>query len=254
MPPRIARVPSDRSTGRGLGVPQQCARRPLSGQTTTALPANPRLSPGRDRTVSGGSISNHPTSVVSCRCCCIPGIATVIRSAARSNASASMRVADRLRRLAVPLEPVARPEVQLVDTVGQFVEQAGTQHLGEEVVIAVPLAMVVERNEKQVRPVQGLERAVAPATAGDRIAEVAGQPREDRRLEQERPHRLRLPMQHLFDQVVDDVPVVAGEPRDERSRVVAPLHRQGGELDRRDPSLRALTECDDIIVARPRAP
>ena len=81
------------------------------------------------------------------------------------------RVADRLRGVAVSFEPVARSQVQLVDVLGQLVEQPGAQHLGEEVVIAVPLAVVVERHEEEVRPVQRLEGGappLAPVTASHR--------------------------------------------------------------------------------------
>ena len=50
---------------------------------------------------------------------------------------------------------------------------------------------------------------------------------------------LGLPVEDLVDEVVDDVPVVAGEPGDERGRVVAAPQRERGELQRGDPALGA---------------
>ena len=52
-------------------------------------------------------------------------------------------------------------------------------------------------------------------SAGDRVAERAGQPLEDRGVEQEGADLVGLPVEHLLDEVVHDVPVVAGEAGDE---------------------------------------
>ena len=53
-------------------------------------------------------------------------------------------------------------------------------------------------------------------------------------------------MQDLFDQVVDDVPVVPGEARDEAGDVVAPLHRERRQLERGDPAFGALLQRGDV--------
>ena len=87
------------------------------------------------------------------------GMASSTRSAARVEVPAGQRVADRLGALAVLLVPVARPPVQVGHLVGLLVEQAGPQHVGEQVVVAVPLAAVVERDEEQVAAVERLEHA-----------------------------------------------------------------------------------------------
>jgi hypothetical protein len=63
--------------------------------------------------------------------------------------------------------------------------------------------------------------------------------------------RAGLPSQDLFDEVVDDVPVVPREPGDEAGDVVSSLHRQRGQLERGDPAFGAsLQGCD---VARHQA-
>ena len=72
--------------------------------------------------------------------------------------------------------------------------------------------------------------------SGDRIAEWTIQPLEDRGLEQEIPHALGLAPQDLLDQVVHDVPVVAGEGRDEVGDIRSAPHRECGQLQPRDPA------------------
>ena len=57
-----------------------------------------------------------------------------------------------------------------------------------------------------------------------------------------RSARIQMPVlarQDLVDQVVDDVPVVAGDAGHEAGDVVAPLHRQRGQLERGNPALGA---------------
>ena len=65
-------------------------------------------------------------------------------------------------------------------------------------------------------------------------------------MQQESAHRLRLVRQHLLDEVVDDVPVVPGEPGDEAADVVAPPERECGELQRGDPPLGAFLQGLDV--------
>ena len=103
--------------------------------------------------------------------------------------------------------------MQLVDQLGFLVDQPGAEHVGEQVVIAVPVAAVVERDEEQVRPIELLERRPPAGSAGDRVAERAGQPVEHRGLQQERSDLFGLAVEHLLDEVVDDEAVVAGEVR-----------------------------------------
>ena len=139
--------------------------------------------------------------------------------------------------LAVRLVPVARPPVQRRDLVGLLVQQARTQHVGEEVVVAVPPAAVVERDQEQVPPVQRLQHGPATAVAGDGITQRTAEPVQDGGLQKEALDRVGLPLQHLLDQVVDDVPRVSCEAGDEAADVVPALHRQRRQLEGRDPAL-----------------
>ena len=159
--------------------------------------------------------------------------------------AAGHRVADRLGRVAVLLVPETRPPVQIGNVVGLLVQQACSQHVGKQMVIAVPVASIVERDQEQIPSLDRLERGLAAVLAGDRIAQGAGQPAQDGGLQQEVPKVFGLTLQDLFDQVVDDVAVIPGEPRDESGDVVSALHRQCRQLDRRDPAFGThLERCD----------
>ena len=75
------------------------------------------------------------------------------------------------------------------------------------------------------------------------------EPVQDRGLQQEAPDLFGLTLQDLLDQVVDDVPVVPGEARDEARDIVAPLHRERRQLERGDPALGAWLQRGDIARA-----
>jgi hypothetical protein len=87
------------------------------------------------------------------------------------------------------------------------------------------VASVVERDQEQVLSLNRLEHGPAAVLAGDRIAQRAGQPAQHGGLQQEVPKVLGLALQHLLDQVVDDVAVIPGEPSDKAGDVVSALHR-----------------------------
>ena len=78
---------------------------------------------------------------------------------------------DRLRSFAVPFVPGARPYVQLMDTVGLLFQQMGAQHIAKELLVAVPLAAVVELDQEQVSSIESLQHGLAAVLAGHGIAE-----------------------------------------------------------------------------------
>ena len=67
------------------------------------------------------------------------------------------------------------------------------------------------------------------------------------------PDAFGLTLQHLLDQVVDDVAVVAGEAGDEAGDVVAPLHRERRQLQRGDPALGAPLQRGDVACRQVQA-
>ena len=120
-------------------------------------------------------------------------------------------MADGHGLLTVLLVPHACPPVQVWYLVGLLVEQARLQHVGKQMVVAIPLAAVIQRDHEQVPPVQRLQHCLAAPLPGDRIAQRTAQPAQDRGLQQERLDTIGLTLQHLLDQVVDDVTIIARE-------------------------------------------
>ena len=57
------------------------------------------------------------------------------------------------------------------------------ENFGEEVVIAIPLALVIQRNDKEVASLEGLQERVSLLLAGNGIAQRAVQPLENGGLE-----------------------------------------------------------------------
>ena len=128
-------------------------------------------------------------------------------------------------RLEVPgaVVPGAGPAMQPGDVSGALVEQARVQDVGEQVVVAVPAAVVVEGHDEQVLSFQGRQGRPPVRTAGDGIAQRSGHPVEHRRLEQEPPQVVGLAVEDLVGEVVHDEPVVAREALDEPGGVVSAL-------------------------------
>ncbi len=68
---------------------------------------------------------------------------------------------------------------------GRSASRWAPQDVGEQVVVAVPAALVVQRHHEQVPALQRLEHLAAPGRLGDGVAQRAGEPVEDRGAEQE---------------------------------------------------------------------
>ena len=68
--------------------------------------------------------------------------------------SAGQCMAHRLRGVTFPFVPCARPKVELSHHRGLLIDQSRAQNIGEEVVIAVPVSTVVERDEEQIRSIE----------------------------------------------------------------------------------------------------
>ena len=80
-------------------------------------------------------------------------------------------MANRIGWQIVLLVPLARPLMQDRYSIGLLLHQACLQNIGEEMVIAIPLALVIERNDEQVATLQGLQHSEAIFLPGDGIAQ-----------------------------------------------------------------------------------
>ena len=160
-------------------------------------------------------------------------------------------MAYRLGTFAVVLIPLGRAPMELHHVLGPFIAQARLEHVGEQMVVPIPLPPVVQRDEEQVLSLERLQHRLAAVLAGNGIGQRAIQPAENRGLQQERADRFGLALQDLFNEVVDDVSVVSRKTRDEAGDVVSPLHREPRELDGGDPAFGPALQHRDILCRQP---
>src|SRR3954469_595517 len=93
----------------------------------------------------------------------------------------------------------------------EFVEQ----ELGEELMVAVPLALLVQRNHEQVGAGELAQESGGTLPARHRVAERTRQPPQYRGLEQEPPDVLGETGKDLLSEEADDVAVGTPERFDE---------------------------------------
>ena len=103
---------------------------------------------------------------------------------------------------------------------GLLLLQKSAEQVGEQVVIAPPATHLIQRDQEQARPFRLLQQRLAALAAGDGVAQRAVEPFQHRGLEQERPQLLVLPLEHLLGQVVQHVPVAAGERGHEAGGII----------------------------------
>ena len=135
------------------------------------------------------------------------------------------RVADGVIGQPVVLVPGCRVAVQIRHAAGLLFLQAGAEQVGEQVMVAPPAAHLIQRDQEEAGPLRLLQQRLAALAAGDSIAQRAAEPVEHRRLEQEDPHLLVLPLEHLLSQIVKNVAMAAGEGRNEPGHIVLPAQR-----------------------------
>ena len=159
-----------------------------------------------------------------------------------SGVAGGQRVPDGVVGEAVLLVPGRGGAVQLGHAVGELALQVGAQEIGEQVVVAPPPPLLVERDQEQAGPLDRLQQLLAVRAAHHGVAQRPAQPVEDRGLQQERAQLGRLAFEHLLGEVVEHEAVAPGELGDEPGDVAAALQRQRREVQARRPALGALAE------------
>src|ERR1017187_751530 len=151
-------------------------------------------------------------------------------------------VTDRLVRRSGQPMPGARALVQGRDNIRLGPGQLTAKHLREEMVIAVPLAVVVKRHEEEVLALKDVNDLRGVGGLGHCVAERRTEPVENSRPRQELPDVPRLATEHLLGEEVDDEPVVASELADEGARGGVTAKRERREIQSGRPSFRAIEE------------
>ncbi len=149
------------------------------------------------------------------------------------------RVPHRVIGQVMLLAPGGRGPVQRLHPAGLLSPQPGAQQIGEQVVVAPPAAYLIQRHQKQARPLDVGQHRLAAGPSGDRITQLARQPLQHGGLQEERAHLPGLAVQDLIGQVVQHEAVAAAERRREPGRIGVPPQRQPGQLQPRRPPLGA---------------
>ena len=136
--------------------------------------------------------------------------------------------------------PRHRPPVQRAHDLGLAALELVPQQLAEQVVVAIPLAPPVERDQEAVGALERLERVRRPRRLEHRVTQRAAHPIEHRGVHEEPRLRLRQPGQELEAEVLRHESVLAREARGGHGARRPGLHRQRGEVQPGRPPLGPL--------------
>src|SRR5262249_24264954 len=121
------------------------------------------------------------------------------------------------------LVPGAGTTMQVRQEFRLGLEQAASEHLGKQVMIAIPPPLLVQRDHKEIRPFKGLEPRLASRVFGHSLAERGAEALEDRGAQQKRLDRCRLPGENLFGEIIQREAVAAGKGSEERRKISSAL-------------------------------
>ncbi len=116
-------------------------------------------------------------------------------SAGLREIAALVRVGKRLLGASVQLAPGCCPLQVHGEQLRMATLELRSEEITEQVVVAEPLAAIVERDDERIRAREGLERIRGVVRAKHRIAQGWGHPVEDRRTKQEHLEIARLARQ-----------------------------------------------------------
>ena len=151
--------------------------------------------------------------------------------------------------LAVPVDliPGRRAPVQVVHRLRRAALELGAQQLGEQVVVAIPGVVIVERGHEEAVASQSVELAGGVGLAGHRVTQAGGELVENRGAEQKLLHIGGLAVEDLRGEVVGDLTSVAAQAREDVPGRAA-IAGQEGEVDPGRPSLGDAKQIVQFVV------
>ena len=162
------------------------------------------------------------------------------------------RVADRLGHQVVRGEPLGGPPVQPGHPVPLVALEPAAQVVGEQVVVAEPLPLGVQRAQEQIAPLQFLQHRLAVGAPAQRVGQLAAEPVPHAGVEQEGQDVAGQRVEHVLGQVLTDRVVPPGEAADQVGRIGAVPQRQRDQLQRRDPAVGADRDPCDVLGLEPQ--
>src|SRR5438034_6206534 len=139
---------------------------------------------------------------------------------------------------AMVFEPGACPLMENGEQVRMCLGEAKAQRLCKEMVVAVPGALIVQRQQEEVGLLEPFQCGLPVALPGHGITEGPVQTVAQGSLQQERADMLSLLAEHFFRQVIHDVAMTASKGGDKPGDILSPLHREGRQLQSSNPALR----------------
>jgi hypothetical protein len=161
-------------------------------------------------------------------------------------------VTDRADGQVVGGVPGTGSSVKVRHLTGALGEQTRTEHVGEQVMVPVPGALVVQGYEEEIASLELLQQACAVDAGRDRVTKTPSHLVENGGPQQEVANLVGLACQDLVGEVVDDEAVAPLERLDEIRYRVCLLDSAEGkrrELEAGDPALGTLLERSYVVGA-----
>ncbi len=151
-------------------------------------------------------------------------------------------VPDGVGHLAVPGEPSGGLPVQRRHLVGPPAAQFQPEQIREQVVVAEPRPLGVERHDERVRVLEVQQDPFRARPGGQQIRQLTVDAIKKTGAQQQVLDLAGLALQHLGEQVLRDGAVAAGELRDEPLRVGVTGQRECGQAQARGPPFGPLVQ------------
>ncbi len=126
--------------------------------------------------------------------------------------------------------------------------QAMLQQIGEEAMIAIPLARRIERDDEEIGVLQRRQQGAAVLPPGHRVTQGRRETIEDGGLQQEVLHSGRLALKDFVGEVIQDIAIAARKRSNQLPGIGVTAQRQGQQLQPGDPALGALLQHGDIAL------
>src|SRR5262245_45628181 len=145
--------------------------------------------------------------------------------------------------------PARRTVMENSDLLWVAALQFALEELGEELVIAEPLAAVIQRREEDILPLQQFQRLLPARPLSNGVAQRAAQTTQDARLQQEVPAISGQRRQHVLRQVIGNKAVFATD--DKRiSRAKVSLAAERRHLQASGPPFQLCMQGSKLFIAK----
>ena len=144
-------------------------------------------------------------------------------------------------------EPPGGASVQVGNLVGCGSSELEAQEVREQLVVAKPSALRIERDDESVGVLELEQEPLAAGSTGEQVCKLTVDPVQQRCSKQHVADVVRLTLEHLGDQVLPDGPIGSGELGDETLGVGVAFQRYGGQAQAGGPAFRASVQPGRVV-------